>query len=291
VNLFKSPLRRTTAVLAGAFIGLAGAVAIAAPASAHSPVVKGSTTCVKDGSWTIDWAVGNDYPTDATVSKIKLYPGDATVTGPLTEKQADGSGALIPANSDNNPAAQVHGSTTVSDKYGAVILAVWLHWADYDTPKDKPARFRVGQPEACTPETPPTTTPPAKPGAPTPILKQDCTTMTVGLNNPKDGKEITLDFTTSKGEQRSDVIKPGESKSEKFSATPGFTVTLSIKGVEGSETVEYQKPADCDDSGQGGGLPSTGAAAGTIAGGAAVLLIAGGVLFFVARRRKVRFTA
>jgi len=75
VNLLKSPLRRTTAVLAGAFIGLVGAAAAAAPASAHAPVVSGNTTCAdKDGNWTIDWSVGNDFGTPATVKKIKLDP-------------------------------------------------------------------------------------------------------------------------------------------------------------------------------------------------------------------------
>jgi len=285
VNLLKSPLRRTTAVLAGAFIGLAGAVAFAAPASAHSPTVTGSTTCVKDGKWTIDWAIGNDYQTDATVAKVKLHPHTATITGPVTDQ-----GKVIPAHSDANPEAQVHGSTSVGTDTGAVVIEVWLRWADYETPADKPARFRVGQPDACKPDTPPTT-PPAKPGEPTPILKQDCTTMTVGLHNPEDGTEFTLNFKTSKGEERSDVVKPGASGTEMFTATPGFTVTLSITGVEGSETVAYEQPEDCDTAGGGGGLPTTGAAAGSIAAGAAGLLIAGGVLFFMARRRKVRFTA
>jgi LPXTG-motif cell wall-anchored protein len=297
VNLLKSPLRRTTAVLVGAFIGMAGAVAIAAPASAHSPVVKGSTTCVKDGSWTIDWAVGNDYGTDATVAQLKLDPSDATITGPVTKKQPNGKNAKIPANSAGNVGDQIHGSTTVTDKVGAVTLYVWLHWRDYTTPNDKPAKFTVNKPDLCAPSSPPpTTTPPTQPGQPTPILSQDCTTITVGLSNPANGKEFTLEFKTSKGEQRSDVVKPGKSASEMFSAVPGFTVTRSIKGVEGSSvTIEYKKPGNCDTAGGGGGsggpLPVTGSAASSIAGGAAVLLIAGGVLFFVARRRRVKFTA
>jgi LPXTG-motif cell wall-anchored protein len=294
VNLLKSPLRRTTAVLVGAFIGMAGAVALAAPASAHSPVVKGTTTCVKDGSWTIDWAVGNDFGTDATVAQLKLDPSEATITGKVTEKQPNGKNANIPANSAGNVGDQIHGSTTVTSKVDSVTLSVWLHWRDYDTPQGKPAHFTVNKPELCTPDTPPASTPPpAQPGQPTPIKEQDCTTITLGLKNPANGKDLTLEFKTSKGEERSDLIKAGESKSEKFSAVPGFTVTLSIKGVEGSQTIAYQKPPNCDTSGSGGGggLPVTGAAASSIAGGAAVLLIAGGVLFFMARRRKVKFTA
>ncbi|WP_067505336.1 LPXTG cell wall anchor domain-containing protein [Actinoplanes sp. TFC3] len=43
--------------------------------------------------------------------------------------------------------------------------------------------------------------------------------------------------------------------------------------------------------GDDGGLPVTGAAAGSIAAGALVLLIAGGVVFYLSRRKKVKFTA
>jgi hypothetical protein len=42
-------------------------------------------------------------------------------------------------------------------------------------------------------------------------------------------------------------------------------------------------------AGSGGGLPITGAPAGTIAGVAALLLAAGVVLFLMSRRRKVKF--
>jgi LPXTG-motif cell wall-anchored protein len=120
----------------------------------------------------------------------------------------------------------------------------------------------------------------------------DCTTLTIGLDNPADGVPITLHYKTSKGEERDTTINPGEKKTDKFSATPGFTVTVSAPGLDNStETIAYEQPDNCDNSGGGGGLAKTGAAAGSIAGGAAVLLIAGGVLFFLARRRKVKFTA
>jgi LPXTG-motif cell wall-anchored protein len=122
----------------------------------------------------------------------------------------------------------------------------------------------------------------------------DCTTLTIGLDNPANGVDITLHFKTSKGEKRTTLISKGQKKTEKFSATPGFTITVSADGIDNggsSETIAYKKPAGCSGNGSGGGLPVTGAAAGTIAGGAALLLIVGGVLFVMARRRKVKFTA
>jgi LPXTG-motif cell wall-anchored protein len=294
VNLLKSRFRRSTAVAAGVFLGLAGAVALVSPASAHTPSVTGSKDCVQDGKWTIDWSIGNDYKTDATLGKISVDHG--TVTGPITQ-----SGKIIPAYSSNKPEAQVHGTTTVDDTVSSVTINVWLQWRDYSTPDNKPASYQVRKPENCKPTTPPTTppatvpptSPPATPGEPTPTLTQDCTTITIGLVNPKNGNDVTLKFETKKGEVRTTVIKPGETKSEKFSATPGFYVDVTPTGIAGAskERINYEQPADCDTSGSGGGLPVTGAAAGTIAGGAGLLLVVGAVLFVMSRRRKVKFTA
>jgi LPXTG-motif cell wall-anchored protein len=120
--------------------------------------------------------------------------------------------------------------------------------------------------------------------------------MTIGLDNPADGVKFTLDFATSKGEERTLVVNPGEKKSETFSAAPGFSVKLTYTAtVEGetfsdTTTLKYEQPEDCD-GGNGGGLPVTGAAAGGLAGGAGALLAVGAGLFFMARRRKVNFTA
>jgi LPXTG-motif cell wall-anchored protein len=290
VNLFKSKLRRTTAVLAGAFIGMAGAVALAAPASAHSPTVTGSTTCVdKDGNWSIDWSFGNDYGTPATVKKIKLVPKRVELTGDITK-----DGQEIPARSAGNPDAQIHGTTAVTGKkIDEVSILVWLKWSDYETKWNEPAHYTVKKPDACKPDTPPVE---ETPTAPTPIAQADCDTLTLGLDNTQKGaKDITLTFKTSKGESRELEVKAGEKETTKFSAKEGFSVEVGAKGVKETTTVKYEQPANCSPGSgggdNGGGLPVTGAAASSIAGGAAVLLIAGAVMFFVARRRKVKFTA
>ena len=325
MKLFKSPLRRTTAVLAGAFLGMAGAVAIAAPASAHSPSVDGEASCITDGSgsWVINWLFGNDFRTPAYVSKIELDP-QLELTGKITEPDV-----RIPRFSAGHPRLQVPGATTVTDPgVNSVTIKVWLNWPSDGYANFEPVVATVNKPEGCTPPTEPSTPPsnpptepttppstpptepstppsnpptepttppsdnPPAPGEPTPILEMDCTTLTIGLDNPADGVAITLHYKTSKGEERDTTINPGEKKTDTFSATPGFTITVSAPDLDdATETIAYEKPADCDTSGGGGGLPVTGAAAGTIAGGAGVLLAIGGVLFFMARRRKVKFTA
>src|SRR4029453_18055266 len=117
-------------------------------------------------------------------------------------------------------------------------------------------------PSSAPPSTPPSSTPPSSPapGEPTPIIEMGCDSITFGLDNPADGDEIKVIITTSKGETRELTVAPGEKKTEKFSATPGFVLTL--KDVASGETVElpYTQPEDCDSAGNGGGdgeLPLT----------------------------------
>jgi LPXTG-motif cell wall-anchored protein len=247
--------------------------------------VDGTAQCPDaKGNWKIDWKFGNDFKFDAVIARDGLGTEEGLpVTGDIAEP-----GKVIPAFSDRDKDKQVAGSTQVGPTVDKVTVVVKMYWAEDDFLGKEPVRKTVSKRSDCSsnpPEQP-------APGEPTPILEQDCTTITIGLDNPANGKEITLKFKTSKGETRTTVIKAGQKKTEKFSAVPGFTVTVTAEGLDdGTETIAYQKPADCDDSGSGGGLPVTGAAAGSIAGGAILLLAVGGALFFLSRRRKVKFTA
>ncbi|GAA3337971.1 hypothetical protein GCM10020358_16350 [Amorphoplanes nipponensis] len=294
----KSPLRRTAVLAAGALIGLSGAFALAGPASAHHNIVSGQATCDKvAGEWVVDWsvqAVGN-APTYKW-TEVSLTPAGTTIDNEAFK--VDGKTEL-----ENNKV--VTGKQRVPGTETSSTLTVAAHWTSGDAKATGTATFEG----KCEKETPPTTptptptattppvTPPDLPGEPAPIFEETCDTITIGLDNPADGVEITLGYKTSKGEQRTLVIKPGEKKSETFSAKPGFSIDLTFSAtVDGkkyseTDTIKYEQPADCDSSGNGGGLPVTGAAAGGIAGGAAALLAVGAGLFFMARRRKVKFTA
>jgi hypothetical protein len=340
VNLLKSKLQRTAAVLGGALLGLGGVAAIAAPASAHAPSASGSTDCIKDSKWTVDWSVGNDYDENAKLVSAEVWAksgrGNDWKKLPATAL----TGAVVDTGTVFKPLSkwhaddQVHGTTVVADdKITAVKISVVLVWEDGYSNDGKngnggPEVSRpVNKPEKCTtpvppgnPDTPgnpptddsstPSDTPstPDKPELPnpippgseepadfTPIVAFDCDTMSVGMDNPANGITWTMKFKTSKGETRTTVVKPGEKKSEKFSATEGFSVRLTLEVTYEGKTysdfvdIDYVSPGDC--SGGGGGLPVTGAAAGGIAGGAGVLLAVGAGLFVMSRRRKVRFSA
>ncbi|RZU49802.1 LPXTG-motif cell wall-anchored protein [Krasilnikovia cinnamomea] len=299
MKLFKSPLRRSTAALAGTFLGLAGVVVFAAPASAHHPVVAGTPSCVKeDGTWTVEWTVTNsEKDLQGDITSVTAGPEGSTFTGIKVQD-------VLPKNGEG----ELKGTQTLPASAESATLTIGAHWKRGYTDRnaDNSGTVRKSQ-EKCaptdkpsTPPTKPSTPPtkpskPAEPNEPTPIVEADCTTVSIGFDNPKDGMEFTLHLKTSKGEKRDVTIKPGDRKVEKFSATPGFQIKLSVSakgyGTSPVETITYQLPEGCDSNGGGGGLPVTGAAAGSIAGGAAALLAIGGVLFFLARRRKVKFTA
>lgn len=308
----KSPLRRAAVLTAGALIGLSGAFALAGPASAHHNLVSGTADCdVVTGEWVVSWkvqAIGNT-PTyqwtkvEWTPEDTKFSNADLAVNGKALENAKE--------------LTTTQRVSTKFDKASLTVGAKWTNnheaektgWVDLGgkcekTPGEEPPPPVDEEPpatpdEPTTPEEP--TTPPEVPsdlpGEPEPIFEANCDTMTIGLDNPVDGVKFTLKFKTSKGEERTLVIKPGEKKSETFSAKPGFSIkltfTATVQGQNFSETttIEYEQPNDCDSSGGGGGLAETGAAAGSIAGGAGALLAVGAGVFFMARRRKVKFTA
>jgi LPXTG-motif cell wall-anchored protein len=313
VNLLKSPLRRTTAALAGAFIGLAGAVAFAAPASAHYTELTGKTDCLENGGWTVDWTLTpKNAPIDGKIVKVEESAGGTALKNIVEGAKVATGGTITDSQSFGKDVAEVTLSVKVawiyekSDEAEAIAAKLPSKGGEWKPGDDKKVivykvEATVKAPQDC--EQPPNH-PPAE--QPSPILEQDCDSMTIGLHNPENGEKVVLRLTPSTGEERILVVKPGKDETTTFEGVkPGFTVTVHIKGVKGSETVPYTQPKNCNTGGSagggeqngggeengGGGLPVTGAAASSIAGGAAVLLLAGGTMFLLARRRKVKFTA
>lgn len=129
-----------------------------------------------------------------------------------------------------------------------------------------------------------------EPGEPALSYALTCDELVWEVDNPADGKAVTVTFTPSTGEPKTVTVQPGKTETVSFPASEGLTVTPSADGVEG-KPVAWEKPADCAAGGGGGDLPLTGAAAGGIAAAALLLVGAGIVLFVLARRRRVTFTA
>ncbi|MET8152375.1 LPXTG cell wall anchor domain-containing protein [Actinoplanes sp. NPDC049668] len=321
----KFPLRRTAAVAAGALIGLTGVVALAGPASAHHPVIVGGTSCVnEDGTWQVEWKIVNsENDLAGTITNVELTPATTKIygIGPETPLPILGQGSITAVQSSlqaTDTAANIkvtaewlrNGETVTSSRTSEVPVTKSDEVCKETTnPTPSPTVTPSTTPSA-TPSATPSTTPSATPSAtvseepstpPKPtkepefVYDETCDTVTVGITVPKDWHEdITVDFVTSEGDSKTVVGKRGETTTVEFPAVDGMTITATPKGYEGEDaTITYEQPEDC--GGSGGGeepsLPLTGAAAGSIAGGAAVLLAVGAGLFFMARRRKVKFTA
>ena len=312
-------LRRAAVLTAGALIGLAGVATTAAPAAAHHPEPSGSFCAAKDGTVTVTWSVtSSETDISGRITKLEsTVPGD--ITGGLTvgaELKKQSEGPLT--------GTQTH---TFTGEIPELKLTVGAHWERgrqshdgertvvarpsrdcevVESPSPSPSSPSPSatpeptrSPEQPTPtpsasvSTPPspsaTPAAPAEPAEPIFKLDQDCDSMTFIVENPAKGIPFTATLTTEKGVTKKLTSAPGRTTSVGFDAYRGLKVTVKYDVVADAETVPYTQPEDC--SGQGGGLPVTGPAAGAIAGGAALLLAAGAVLFVVARRRRIRFTA
>jgi LPXTG-motif cell wall-anchored protein len=162
---------------------------------------------------------------------------------------------------------------------------------------------------------------------PTASLTSTCAGLVFHISNPADGVPVTVTLTPNKGQAQTVTVKPGETPADvTFPGQEGLTVTVSGDLDAQNGVVTWTKPSDCASPSHSASpsastsasaspsasaststspaaapsttpvssdsnLPKTGAAAGTVAGGAVLLLLIGGVLFYLARRRKVNFTA
>ncbi|GIF67165.1 hypothetical protein Ais01nite_52000 [Asanoa ishikariensis] len=119
-------------------------------------------------------------------------------------------------------------------------------------------------------------------------VDQTCDDLSISVTNPPEGLEFEVVFTPSTGEPQTMKVEKGKTATVTFPASDGLTVTPSIGG-EDLDPIAWTKPEGCDEDTPT--LPLTGANTGAIAGSAGGLLVLGGAVFYVARRRRLRFTA
>jgi hypothetical protein len=151
---------------------------------------------------------------------------------------------------------------------------------------------------------------PADCAPPAVTVHNDCFTVTVTVTNPEGVVPATAEVSYGSEKKRLTVAS-GTAGTVTFKPGTETDVTVSFPGMDLESIHAVLEKVDCtvpptagpsptatgpgtpggSGGGETGGLPITGAAAGSIAGGAAVLLALGGVLFYLARRRRVRFTA
>ncbi|WP_199509303.1 LPXTG cell wall anchor domain-containing protein [Nucisporomicrobium flavum] len=305
------PFHRTATVAVAALIGLAGAVASASPASAHTGELTATSECTATewkASWTLTTAAtgGHDGVLSNVVVEVDYpVPPPGRNYSPRLSRLTDG--------------ATVTGDTTVGDELtlssaaAGATLSLTVTWTVGDDTHTTTLHARADAPTTCT--WPPTPEPSRYSASST------CTTMTFSLVNPASNNQVVaLRLTPSEGAERVVVAEPGETRNETFPAKAGFTIDVTSAGGPQPpggarpQRLAYEQPENCSTGDGGaaggstgggagtgggaatggadeGGLPVTGAAAGTVAGIAAALLLIGGLLFAVARRRRTKFTA
>ena len=269
--------RRIGSGVASLLVGLAGALVIASPASAHHPDVDGSAVCDEQtGEWVITWTVANsETDLTGTITAVTVDPvaGFTTIV----------VGATLPVQGDGplTEPQRVPGSTTHAS------LNVTVEWLrDYRTiTRDGSKKLELGGECA----------PPADDRQPV-ESEFDCETLTITLTNPLK-EEATFLLTPSVGDPATGSLPAGGSTTVEFPASDGLTVEVQLADATLEQPIEIT-PAewaalecDGDDDGEGGGLPQTGTSTTLIAGGALSLLVLGAGLYLVARRRRITFTA
>jgi LPXTG-motif cell wall-anchored protein len=117
---FPSVLRRPLAVAGAAFVGLAAAVAIAAPASAHFTTVAGDYRCVSDtGQWEVTWTVTNSQ-TDLTAELTEV------TYEPAHDAKTIKTGATLPVKGDG-PLHEVQSLPGDATTAKLSVKAVWTN--------------------------------------------------------------------------------------------------------------------------------------------------------------------
>jgi LPXTG-motif cell wall-anchored protein len=297
VNLSVKKLRRSATVLGGTFLGLGIVTAMAAPALACVPAVQPISACVNNnGTWVVNWSVTpSEDQVKGHVTEVVVNAGQLTgIVGDNGETQ----GTTLPAKGVQTlpadaPVAQLKISAAFDN--GRKFVAGGK--GEIHKPKNR-----------CDNQPKPKPHPGHGHGTPTPkpepqfVYDQSCTSLTVGLEVPKTWRKTeTATFTPNNGSAQSVTVKPGETKTVDFPAAKGLTVKATAKGYEAQEpvSVTYKAPKDCKSSTTPAATPSTtpaalaitGSSSAPIAGGAVALVLLGGGAFFLARRRKMKFTA
>ncbi|GAB3955604.1 LPXTG cell wall anchor domain-containing protein [Micromonospora vulcania] len=316
----KSPFRRVAAIAAGALIGLAGVGTMAAPASAHHPEPSGTYCFAADGQATVTWKVGNSEDITAKITSVKsTVPSDFT-SGDLkldATLPAKGTGFLTATQTYRFAERQPKIELTVEARWERPNRIITEHRTVEATRAGTCAAEPTPTPSSPTPTPTPTTpasptpTPttaspspsqsPSESPSPTPTatpvpaepvgtVESTCDELIFTIENPADGKTVKITLTPNKGEVKTLTVEPGKTGSVSFDAVKGLTVTPAAEGLDDTEPIAWEQPAECD-KGEGGGLPLTGSNTTTIAGGAVLLLAVGAGLFLIARRRRLRFTA
>jgi len=243
VKTFFARHRRMLAVMAGAVLGVAGAVAVSGPASAHHSEVEGVAECdIQTGDWVVTWTVRSVAPRGVDyyrLVEVQYTPEENPVEGI----------AVTEGEYPHRVSEPLIGTQRLPGDAERATLSVRAQWNNRFTE----GTLRHGVVEfggPCEgPSVPPTTPPPGEPEPePAPLAVHDaatCEDLVVHLENPEDGADVTVEVTTSAGDSETVQLAPGASETLVFPASEGLTYQVTVDG----QTVHeggWQQPEDCE---------------------------------------------
>jgi LPXTG-motif cell wall-anchored protein len=208
-------VRRPLAVAAAAFVGLAAALAISTPASAHTVTVKGEADCVS-GKWVVTWtATSSNTDLTGTFDKAEYLPAN-----PGAEHIREG--AELPAG------GQLTETQVVAGSEGSASLSVHMTWPNNHESADKASITFEGK---CKDE--------GQPAAPSASFASNCDgSVDVNLQNPTDA-DVTF---TVNGEDAD--VAAGGSQVVTVGADEAETITVTW-GKDGSAKGGFEQPDNC----------------------------------------------
>jgi len=208
VNRKPSVLRRTLAVAGAAFLGLAGAVAVSSPASAHHSAIKGEAVCdTKTGEYVVNWTIQVFAPKEADRFKF-VYVNAYRAINEKDIEYIEVPGISVTPEDQGYPylsSEPFKVTQRVDGKYVRVALAVRSKWSNGFEEKDV-VWNKVYFPGDCEQEPEPE----PEEAAPHAIADYDCEAAYIKLSNEAAAK-VDAEFTITNGDWTKDVtVKPGE---------------------------------------------------------------------------------
>jgi LPXTG-motif cell wall-anchored protein len=226
-------LRRLAVLAGGALLGMTTILTLAAPASAHHPIVSGAADCdTTTGEWVVTWKVANSE-SDLTgkLTGVSLEPAGTTVTNIV-------EGATLPVSGDG----PLEGVQRVAADQTSAKLSVDAEWwrDGKHITSSKSGEVTFGGSCKQDHASPTTSTVSACDGS-----------VTVTLANAEDAtKPATFTVTGAKGFSVEKTVKPGDQVVVTVPAESATKITISADGKVLKED-SWKQPAECD-------LPSVG---------------------------------
>lgn len=238
---FSSLRRRGLAAIAGAVIGLTGALALSSPASAHHSEVSGSAYCdTTTGNWIVDWTVKTYAPRGVKNYRLTYVKSEPTpvegisvtegrrnyphkVSEPLTGRQ------IIPGNTRARQAT----------------LTVQAQWDNgFQEFQKRTGKVKLGG--KCKQHVPPTEpAPEPDPDPASAYSTSTCEALEVFVENPETGRPVTAVVVTNTEEGQQLELEPGTSGSVSFPASEGLTYQVIVDDQIIDEGA-WENPGDCE---------------------------------------------